>query len=204
MITDVIDPRFSLFAGSMLSAFTGKESPDNSDCLLLLPLIKPCRRIDFFNSFLRSPGKNTVGKDTGHVLSPFQIAGILKRCYGCFDPCLYLRNTIVPSCLPRNLQGRVGYRRPKPGDILNCFPDLLYLLDGQLCLIQEDKVFIKVLFVIEDKAISNYVFITTCPACFLDIVFERIGYLIVHHHANILFIYPHSECGGGNHDWNIS
>ena len=60
--------------------------------------------------------------------------------------------------------------------------------------------FIQVLFVIEDKAIGNDIFIPAGPACFLDVVLERIRYLIVHHHAYILFVDTHSEGGGGNHD----
>ena len=36
--------------------------------------------------------------------------------------------------------------------------------------------------------------VTTCPACFLNVVFQRIGNVIMYHKADIFLVYSHTEC----------
>ena len=62
---------------------------------------------------------------------------------------------------------------------------------------------VQVLVAIEYIAFGIEVWISSCTSCFLYIVLQRVGDVVVDNQPNIALIYSHAEGGGGNDDSNL-
>ena len=80
------------------------------------------------------------------------------------------------------------------GQRLHSPPNLLYLADTQLGLIEQYKMFVKVGIIVQDIAAGLEMRVPAGPSRLLHIIFQRIGDVIMNHQADILLVHAHSEC----------
>ena len=200
MVADIIDPRFRHLVIGLLAASARKEFLDNPHCIFLPFPVETCGRPYFLNCLLSCFRANAVGKNSRHILSAFQIAGIFQsrdcRGYPGFD----FRNAVIPARFASNLQCRIRYRGTESGKLLDRLPNLLNLFEGEFGLIEKNKVFIQIVFVEQDITLRLDAFVTSGPACFLNVIFQRVGYVVMNDHTNILFIDAHSESRCRDHN----
>ena len=77
--------------------------------------------------------------------------------------------------------------------LLDRTPDLVYLAQSELCLVQEDEVFVKVIVIIKDVTLRLRVDITPRPSRFLNIILQRIRNLVVDNQTDIALVHSHPE-----------
>ena len=63
---------------------------------------------------------------------------------------------------------------------------------------------VQITFIEKNIAVCIQIRITPCSACFLHIVFQRIGNVIVNHQTDILFVHAHAKGRGRNNDLHLS
>ena len=172
MVADIIDPRFRYLVIGLLATSARKELLDNPHSIFLPFPVETCGCPYFLNRLLSCFRPNAVGKDSRHILATFQIAGIFqgRDCGG--YPSFDFRNAVIPPCFACNLQCRIRYRGTESGKFLNRLPNLLNLFEGEFGLIEQNKVFIQIVFIEQDITLRVDAFVTSGPACFLDVIFQ--------------------------------
>ena len=90
--------------------------------------------------------------------------------------------------------------RPLLSQFLNCLPNLLNLLNRQLRLIQQNKMLTQILIIKQNKTICLHLLITPSTSCFLNIILQTVGNIIMNHRPHILLIHPHTKCRSCHHN----
>ena len=137
-------------------------------------------------------------------MDPFQVSGLLQCSNGSGNARLQLLHLVVPSCLPRDLQGRIGYALPLPGHRLHRLPYFADLVDIDLRLVQQDKMLPKVIFIEQHIAIGPDPLVPSGPPRLLHVILQRVGDVIVDHHSHIVLVDTHPKSRCGHHDIHLT
>ena len=109
-----------------------------------------------------------------------------------FDLCFNVHH-LFPTSLSRNFKWRDVYGLSVFGQCLYRSPYLINLAERELSLVQQDKMLIEVVVIKQNIAVRFGMNITTCSSCFLKIVLQRVGNVIMNHKSNIALVYAHAE-----------
>ena len=85
--------------------------------------------------------------------------------------------------------------------LLYGFPYLLYLAEAQFGLVEQDEMLVEVAIAIQYVAFSIEIRVTTSASCLLNIVFQRVRNVIMHHKSHVILIHSHTESRSGNDDF---
>ena len=58
---------------------------------------------------------------------------------------------------------------------------------------------VKVAVIIEDVAFGFAFWVASGTSCFLNVIFQRVGNVIVNHHAHVFLVDTHAKGGCGHH-----
>ena len=87
--------------------------------------------------------------------------------------------------------------------ILERFPNLLNFTDTELRLVEQHKVLVQIIVIEQNVTLCKQARIPSGTPCFLNIVFKRIGNIIVNNQLDVFFINAHTESRGGNNDFHL-
>ena len=163
-----------------------------NSCLNIF-IFKQNRLADTFPCLLYILHPNARGKNLRLVVSSLQIARLFQCRNGRSHASLYIRHRIVPPSLSGNFQRRATDLISVSSHIFHSLPYLLYLAYAQLGLVQQYKVFVKVVIGVQNKASGIQMWVSTRTPCLLHIVLQRIRNVIVHHQANVAFVHSHTK-----------
>ena len=128
-----------------------------------------------------------------HVVAPYQISALLQRGECRAHACFYVIHRIVPSGATRYLQCRTADLHAVLCKILHGSPHLLDFADAQLCLIKQYEMLVQVVVIIQHVAACRQFGVAPCPAGLLNIIFKRVGYVVMHNKPHIFLVNSHSE-----------
>ena len=128
-----------------------------------------------------------------HIGSPFQITTLLQCSQSCPHARFNIRNRIIPSSIPGNLQSRTTHPHTLFRHVLYRLPDLLNFTNTQFRLIQQNEMLIQIIITVKDITSRIKMWITSGPTSFLYIIFQRIGNIVMHYQSHILLIDSHTE-----------
>ena len=202
-VCKIVDTRLSLSILRLCDMFLRDKRLDDAHGFLHFFVVKEQRRGDALACFIHTLHGDACGIDMRHIVAALQIACLFECGDGCTHTCLNVGHGVVPTRLARNLERRAAGLHALSGHILHGLPHLLYLADAQLCLVEQNEMLVEIVVVIEHKAFGLKMRIAPCTSCLLHIVFERVGYIVMHHQSDIALVYAHSKGGSGNDNAHI-
>ena len=193
-VGEVVNTRLSLGILCARYVFLRYERLDYSHRILHFFFVEERRRGDALTGLVHVAHGDARGIDMRHVVAALNVAALFQGGKGCPHACLYVRDRIVPSCLSGYLKGRALQARLVVRGFLHGLPHLLYLADAQLCLVEQNEMFVKVVVGVEHKAAGRQRRVASGASGFLHIVLERVGNVVVDHQPHIALVYAHAEC----------
>ena len=171
---------------------------DDPDGVLPPPVVEQGRFRDAAARLVHVPDHDAGGEDVRDVVAAAHVAGLLQGGDGGPHAGLDVRHLVVPARLPRDFEGAAGHLRALAGEGLDGAPDLLDFAQAQLGLVEQDEVLVQVLVAVEHVALGGGLRVAAGTAGLLDVVFERVGDVVVHHQAHVLLVHAHAEGGRGD------
>ena len=193
-VGEVVDTRLCLGILCARYVFLRYERLDYSHRILHLFFVEERRRGDALAGLVHVAHGDARSIDMRHVVAALNVAALFQGGNGCPHTSLYVGHRIVPSCLSGYLKGRTLQARLVVCEPLYGLPYLLYLADAQLCLVEQNEMFVKVVVGVEHKAAGRQRGVAPGASGFLHIVLKRVGNVVVDHQPHIALVHAHAEC----------
>ena len=195
----MVNAALRFLVAGVRTASLGNHAADYSRGVLLIPVVQRVQTVYLLGGFDVAFRVNAGSENTRDVLSAFKVARGFQRVYRVGDAGFDFVLLVIPACDPRKLQRRVRECHAVSRTLLDRFPDLVYLLDGQLALIEHHEMSVQILVLEQHIAFRLQVLVAPRSARFLNIVLQRRRNIEMHDKPDVGFIHAHAE-SRGRHD----
>ena len=202
-IADVIHARFGFFVGCAQAAALRKQLFDDAHSGGFVIRRNQRRLLNFRDGFFGVFAHDAAGIHARHILPTLDVARFFQRCDGGFNACfqfIFAGFFIVPASGTRDVQRRFDDVFMLAHHLFERFPYLLDFVFMNAALVEHDEMLVQIAGMIERKTFRLYARVASCPPCFLDVVFQRIRNLVMHHQTHVFFVHAHAEGGSRHHN----